>query len=136
MDKTGRAIVARAEALIGTRFRLHGRDPRHGLDCIGLVLMALDLNQCAVPNGYRVRGGNVCELYRMAVRLGLHRVERASPGDVALVRPSPIQLHLMVATEGGHIHAHAGLGRVVRMPGPSPWPVMATFRARSTQERD
>ncbi len=136
MDETARVIVARAEALIGTPFRLHGRDPHHGLDCIGLVLAAMDLNESHVPNGYRLRGGNIAELYRVAAGLGLHRIERNCPGDIVLVRPSPIQLHLMVATEQGYIHAHAGLGRVVRMPGASPWPIRAVFRGQPSERRD
>ncbi len=48
---------------------------------------------------------------------------------LALVRPGPLQLHLMIGTGAGFVHAHAGLGRVVEMPGVSPWPVIGWWRA-------
>ena len=33
-------VEATARALVGVRFRLHGRDAVHGLDCVGLVALA------------------------------------------------------------------------------------------------
>ena len=47
---------------------------------------------------------------------------------LALVRPGPLQLHLMIGTGAGFVHAHAGLGRVVETPGLSPWPVLGWWR--------
>ena len=46
-----------AEALAGARFRLHGRDRSTGLDCVGLVGLALaereaDLRRAAAKRGY------------------------------------------------------------------------------------
>ena len=52
----------------------------------------------------------------------------SDPGDLALVRPGPLQLHLMIGTGAGFVHAHAGLGRVVETPGLSPWPVLGWWR--------
>ena len=60
---------------------------------------------------------------------GLSEAATAQGGDLALVRPGPLQLHLMIVTPGGHVHAHAGLGRVVETPGASPWPVIGHWRA-------
>jgi lipoprotein Spr len=57
------------------------------------------------------------------------------PGDLALVRPGPLQLHLMILVPGGFVHAHAGLRRVVEMPGASPWPVMGWWRAEWGAQR-
>jgi hypothetical protein len=34
----------------------------------------------------------------------------------------------MVHADNGWVHAHAGLRRVVHMPGPSPWPIIALWR--------
>jgi hypothetical protein len=59
---------------------------------------------------------------------GLRRIENGRAGDVALVRPGPMQLHLMIACPGGFVHAHAGLRRVVEMPGGSPWPLLSWWR--------
>ena len=38
---SGEALAEAAVAFAGTRFRLHGRDPETGLDCIGLLAAAL-----------------------------------------------------------------------------------------------
>ncbi len=47
------------------------------------------------------------------------------PGDILLVQPGPAQNHLLViGPDGCLIHAHAGLRRVVSMPGTCPWPVL------------
>ena len=35
------ALAIAAGELVGSPFRLQGRDPAHGLDCIGLVLVSL-----------------------------------------------------------------------------------------------
>jgi hypothetical protein len=34
----------------------------------------------------------------------------------------------MVRADNGWVHAHAGLGRVVHMPGMSPWPLINLWR--------
>lgn len=55
------------------------------------------------------------------------------PGDVLLVRPGPAQVHLLVcARDGRFVHAHAGLRRVVAMPGPHGWPVLRHWRPVDT----
>ena len=38
---SGEALACAAESYIGARFRLHGRDPVTGFDCLGLVLVAM-----------------------------------------------------------------------------------------------
>lgn len=125
---TGHRVARAAEALIGTRFRLHGRDPATGLDCVGLVAAALGIT--AAPSGYGLRNRDVTAALAFAPGAGL--IESAGaiePGDVLLVRPGTVQSHLLIAdTRGGFVHAHAGLRRVVAMPGPLPWPVERHWR--------
>ena len=41
---------------------------------------------------------------------------------------NPVQPHLLVSTEGGFVHAHAGLGRITLLPGALPWPVAAAWQ--------
>ena len=94
------AIIAAARAAIGARFRLHGRDPATGLDCVGLVA-------CAAPRA----------------------------GDLLLCRAGPGQLHLMIDSGGGVIHADAMLRRVVERPGPPPWPVVGRWRVAEQGEK-
>ena len=120
----GARLAHAAERLIGTPFRLHGRDPERGLDCIGLVIAALETvgRRVRVPL-YRLRMREIGELVASASEAGL--VEASGPirpGDVLLVRPGPAQHHLAIAGRaGGFVHAHAGLGRVVITPAPLPW---------------
>lgn len=117
--------VAAARTLVGVPFRLHGRD-RRGLDCVGLAALALGR---AAPSGYGLRSGDEARARDWLAAAGLRAVHEPRPGDVTLVRPGPLQLHLMIRVPGGHVHAHAGLGRVVEMPGESPWPVIGHWRA-------
>lgn len=128
----GKAVARAAEALVGTPFRLHGRDRRRGLDCIGLVAAALESAglQAEPPSGYGLRNRAIGDPDLLAQRSALRPVEGAPMvGDVLLVRPGPAQVHLLVcAPDGGFIHAHAGLRRVVAMLGPLPWPVLRHWR--------
>jgi cell wall-associated NlpC family hydrolase len=121
---SGEALAAAAERFVGVPFRLHGRCPERGLDCVGLVLAALEAagRPARVPP-YRLRMREIGGLVAAAGDAGL--VEAAGPlrpGDVLLVRPGPAQHHLAIAGGGGgFIHAHAGLRRVVLTPAPLPW---------------
>ena len=118
------AVVAAARGMLGVRFRLHGRG-MDGVDCVGLVAMALDLG--AVPTGYGLRGGR---LDRVASLLDerLRRVAGRAAGDLLLLQAGPGQLHLAIWTGDGLVHADAGLGRVVERPGEPPWPVIGAWR--------
>lgn len=116
--------------MVGVPFRLHGRDPATGLDCVGLAALALAAGgvRVAVPSGYGLRGGDARAV--AAVLGGVMRPgdgERA--GDLLLVRPGPGQLHFGIRTEGGLVHADLGLGRVVERPGAVAWPVLGAWRA-------
>lgn len=128
--RRGERIAAEARALLGVPFRLHGRCAEGGLDCVGLVALA-----CAraghvgrVPEGYALRGGDVARFGDWLRAAGLRRVRVGRVGDIWLVRAGPVQFHLMVRVEGGFVHAHAGLGRVVGMPGDCGWPVIGIWR--------
>jgi cell wall-associated NlpC family hydrolase len=129
---SGAALAAAAAALAGTRFRLHGRDPATGLDCVGLLAAALAAigRPAPLPSGYRLRMRAVPRLAAIAAGCGLAEAAGpAAPGDILLVRPAPCQLHLVIAL-GGHrfVHAHAGLGRVVLSGRPLAWPIVGHWR--------
>ena len=116
-------VEAAARALVGVRFRLHGRDAVHGLDCVGLVALATGRE---APTGYGWRSGDEG---RVAALLdGVFERGGDAPGAVLLMRAGPGQLHLAIATEGGFVHADAGLRRVVERPGAVPWPVVGRWR--------
>ncbi|RVT43422.1 peptidoglycan endopeptidase [Sphingobium algorifonticola] len=128
--KRGDRIVAAARALVGVPFRLHGRVAESGLDCVGLVACALAAagHRAAVPEGYGLRGGDPARFAGWLRAAGLRRVRTGKPGDVLLVQAGPAQFHLMLRVPGGFVHAHAGLRRVVEMPGAALWPVIGMWR--------
>lgn len=121
---SGEAIVAAARAMLGAPFRLHGR-AADGVDCVGLVAAALGQ---AAGTAYGLRSADAARAAAALARAGLRRVTTPAPGDVALARPGPLQLHLMIWTGAGFVHAHAGLGRVVETPGDPGWPILSWWR--------
>lgn len=116
----GAALAQAAAALVGTRFRLQGRDPQSGLDCIGLLGAAMTKigRTLSLPSGYPLRISNLHLWLPDPVCCGFAPVDGpASSGDVVLLVPGPAQFHLAIAGPGsGWIHAHAGLRRVVCQP--------------------
>lgn len=127
----GKRAAAAAGQAVGARFRLHGREPETGLDCVGLAALAMRAGgrEGVVPTGYRLRGSS---LAAVEVALGgeLAPADGAEPGDLLLFDAGPGQVHLAVRTAGGFVHADAGLGRVVERPGAFPWPLIAAWRFR------
>lgn len=131
----GNRIAAEALGLVGAPFRLRGRDPRTGIDCVGLALIAFGRAGLRVeePPGYALRGTSLARAGAMLRAAGLVPAQGGAAGDLVLVEAGPMQLHFMIRAGesacAGHAHAHAGLGRVVLMPGASPWPVRGVWRA-------
>ena len=126
---SGQAVAGAALAAVGAPFRLHGRDPASGVDCVGLVALALKAGgwDCAVPTGYRLRSGGA-DAAAALLDGSLEQVGVAAVGDVLLMRTGPGQLHLGVWTAGGLVHADAGLRRVVLRPGVVGWPIASVWR--------
>ncbi|WP_234024915.1 hypothetical protein [Tsuneonella amylolytica] len=120
-------------------FRLHGRDPATGLDCVGVVAAAFAAcgTRPHVPHGYGLRNRSVGALLELAGAAGLADASgEDAVGDILLVRPGPAQHHLLVALSGErYVHAHAGLRRVVIQPGPLPWPVERRWRLAAKETR-
>lgn len=136
MTELGKRIACAAADKIGTRFRLHGRHPKLGLDCVGLVVCAIEASgrKGTLPNGYRLRNSSIEQFVAAARNIGFEEVMGGPlPGDVILAIPGPAQHHLLIAeTAGSFIHADAGLGRVVRVTSPLPWPVVGHWRIKPT----
>ncbi|ROT96652.1 hypothetical protein EB810_01475 [Altererythrobacter sp. FM1] len=128
----GAHVAEAAEQLVGAPFRLHGRDPASGLDCVGVVGAALSAAGvwAELPGGYALRNTPSGDYRAWAARAELIPANGpVKPGDILLVRPGPAQLHLLVAVSGGRlVHAHIGLRRVVATPGPLQWSVVAHWR--------
>lgn len=128
----GEALARAAASFIGVRFRLHGRSPEAGLDCVGLVSAALAAigRRPISLSGYGLHNREVKKWFWEAQRSGLRMVDdRIAAGDVLLVSPSPLQHHLLIAENpGAVIHAHATLRRVVREPFALVKPAIAQWR--------
>ncbi|WP_218277309.1 hypothetical protein, partial [Pseudomonas sp. FW305-67] len=69
-------VAQAALGSVGARFRLHGRDPATGLDCIGLAAHALQAGgfNGEVPDGYALRGGDLARIMAALDREALIRV--------------------------------------------------------------
>jgi cell wall-associated NlpC family hydrolase len=127
----GARIAGEALGLVGTPFRLRGRVPESGLDCVGLALLALRRAGVPVPDppAYQLRGMGAGAARLLLGAAGLAPAPAIAAGNILLADSGPLQLHLMVMTARGLVHAHAGLGRVVLMPAPSLWPLLGIWRA-------
>lgn len=126
----GEAIGAAALALVGVPFRLYGRRAETGIDCVGLALLALRGAGIGVPEppAYRLRAGEAPMAAAWMARAGLVPGMGRACGDLVIVRVGPLQPHLLVDLGETVVHAHAGIGRVVRMAMPGDWAEMARWR--------
>lgn len=129
---TGAHLANAARALVGTPFRLHGRDRKNGLDCVGVLAVAFATCglSARLPARYSLRAHNLPNLTPITTGLGLREAEDPiEAGDVILVHPGACQYHLAIATTlNRFVHAHAGLRRVVEGPLPAHWPVIGHWR--------
>lgn len=132
MSLLGQRIARAAQSFIGVPFLLHGRNPATGLDCVGLVAASLRQAGMTVsaPQGYALRNVSIEHFLRCAGLSGLEEICAATQtGDIMLHQVSPAQYHLLVACEARRfVHAHAGLRRVVELPGPLAWPLVKHWR--------
>lgn len=130
----GQELVNAAESYVGVRFRLHGRNPEDGLDCVGLIACCLELigKRPTIPEGYRLRNTQISSWICCADLSDLERVTGpVEAGDILLTRPGPGQHHLLIAANDHEaIHAHAGLRRVVRQPLASTGIIHSHWRLR------
>ncbi|MXP11015.1 peptidoglycan endopeptidase [Pseudoblastomonas halimionae] len=127
----GDALAAAARALVGTRFRLGGRDPARGLDCFGVLDAALRAigRTSSLPSGYRQRRIGLPDLDPWFAANTLARCEApVRAGDVMLLDCGSAQPHLAILTSTGFVHAHARVGRVLETTGHPPWPSIARAR--------
>lgn len=129
-------MAGAALAMVGVPFRMHGRDARTGLDCVGLAIAALAAagRSAPVPDDYRLRGGKLARFDGWAALCGLTVVPQRGigrAGDILMCQPAPQQFHVMIDAGDLLVHAHAALRRVVAIPHPAPWPVLRRWRLQA-----
>ena len=114
-------FASEAERMLGATFRLRGRNPEHGVDCVGLIICALEESGHAVspPAAYALKNTGIENQFDCIRNTGFVEADGlVQRGDVILVRPGPAQHHLLIALGiNRFIHAHAGLRRVVIQTG-------------------
>ncbi|MCX7284203.1 MAG: peptidoglycan endopeptidase [Novosphingobium sp.] len=133
------ALESAARELVGVPFRLHGRDPRTGLDCVGVVAEVLRRigRQPIVPGDYTLRNASVSRFLSYACDNDL--VCTKDGGQIVLCMVNPIQPHLLVRVTGGFVHAHASLRRVTFLSDPLPWQISRQWLldpSMQTENRD
>lgn len=128
-------LATAAEDVVGSPFRLHGRDPETGLDCIGVLAHALRKigRPAALPEAYSMRAQAVPGLAAIAESCGFIPATGAcARGDVLFARVGPVQYHLLIAARDGRfVHAHAGLRRVVIGELTDSWVIVGHWRLGS-----
>lgn len=116
----GDRFAKAASALVGCPFKLYGRNPETGLDCVGLVAASLEAigKNASTPRVYTLRNSSIDRWQSCFAKSGFGPAEgNLRPGDLLVTCPSVLQHHLMIVeTPSRVIHAHAGLRRVVRQP--------------------
>lgn len=138
----GQSIIEAARRYEGARFRHQGRDPRTGVDCVGLaVVIARDLGIDCVDSVTYARCPNPRNLLRVLSK-SCDRISRAGgdalaldgdssafgvarAGDLLIFSPRRPNLprHLAVFTGSDMVHAVEGNGidRVVEVPISQNW---------------
>lgn len=125
-------LAAAGTALVGSPYRFRGRDPATGIDCIGLILCAMErAGRPAIdlPH-YALRNLSVEPYLAFAARNGFGPCRgQMCGGDVLLVRTGPAQHHLvLVLSKDRFAHAHLGARKVIVQHALQPWAVVAHWR--------
>jgi hypothetical protein len=70
--RCGARLAAAADDLVGCRFRLRGRDPATGLDCVGVAAVALARcgGLAVVPQDYQMRNDDANWVAALLPRFG------------------------------------------------------------------
>lgn len=122
MPKVERVIAA-ARGCIGTPFHHQGRVPLVGLDCIGLVIVALRAAGLEVQD--RTDYGRLPAPDALRHALAAHGAvptDALAAGDVLLFAIIGLPSHVALCSEAGRmIHAYAPMGRVVETQLDSGW---------------
>ena len=108
-------MIAAARDCLGTPFHHQGRKPGIGLDCIGLIIFALQAAAFKVCDrrdyGLRPDGRSLVAALEAH---GARRVDSLRRGDVLLFRYDRQPQHVALATdENSMIHSFAPAGKVV-----------------------
>ena len=115
MNDTIERMIDAARACVGTPFHHQGRLPKVGLDCIGLVIVALRAVHVVVNDktdyGRRPDGKSLIAALEAH---GVIRVDDVKAGDILVFRYDRQPQHVALATSAHTmIHSFAPAGKVI-----------------------
>lgn len=115
ISKRTAQMIAAARACVGTPFHHQGRLAGVGLDCIGLVVIALRAAGVKIDDrlDYGVRPDGA-SLIKAIEDHGGHAVHGIEAGDVLVIRYDQQPQHVAIATSSDKmVHSFAPAGKVV-----------------------
>lgn len=118
MSAKGDIIAAAADSMVGVPFKHAGRNPKVGLDCVGVVLCSVWSAGCDLPDciGYGPLPRHEVVLAELDKRAKRLHMDDAQPGDVLLFEyRREMPMHFAVLLSNNYIvHAHGATGKVVK----------------------
>lgn len=118
-------LIAAARACLGTPFHHQGRQPGVGLDCGGLMVVALraiGLDPVDLPAyGRRPRDGMMERMLDAQPLMSRVSIDLLQPGDILLMRFDAEPQHLALLAGDTVIHAYEAVGQVVEHRLDSRW---------------
>ncbi|MEM6681144.1 MAG: NlpC/P60 family protein [Pseudomonadota bacterium] len=116
-------FIAAARLCLGTRFRHQGRSPAHGLDCVGLIIVAARSAGREVHDMRAYgRQPQPADFARYIKKNALSSADTPSPGAIGLFSFGAGPQHAGIFTDIGIIHAYAPARKVIEHGFRDPWP--------------
>lgn len=139
-DKIASVLVRSARECIGSRFRLQGRDPQWGLDCVGLVIWSAQQAGVILQDQFDYslhddpqRLDNALNQTLLENIVFIEDDVRLHAGDIVRFVAGGTSMHLGIVTPKTLIHADARLRRIVEHRLDADWSsrIVSIHRLRS-----
>lgn len=110
---TGRDVVDEARSWVGAPFRHQGRS-RHGVDCVGLIIVVLQELKLIEKNFEIINYGRLPsgELIKRAMQ-HCTPLPRPCAGSMCVIAWTRLAAHVAIATPDTLIHSYESVGKVV-----------------------
>lgn len=115
-DLPKRRIFLTARSCVGSPFRHQGRNPEHGLDCVGLIVYVskmLGLGDFDLADYKKIPRRKAISRISKAAGFPTKSKSEMMPGDVVILRIGKYLEHSAIISDRGLIHACEKFGQVV-----------------------